>query len=94
MEYKDAVVAADGGVNLRSSASTSSIKLAVIPKGAKIQAAQFNETWSKVEYNGKSGYAMTEFIRYTDDESMNDDAIKLVESIEKELAQLKAMLQA
>ena len=94
MDYKEAVVTADGGVNLRSSASTSSIKLAVIPKNAKIKATQHDANWSAVEYNGKTGYAMTQFIQYTDENENDDEIFALIGNMEKELAKLKAILQA
>lgn len=94
MNYQDAVVTADGGVNMRSSASTSSMKLTVIPKGAKIKAAKYDDDWSAVEYNGKTGYAMSQYIAYAGEDDLNDNAIALVENMEKELAALKALLRA
>ncbi len=94
MNYQDAVVIADGGVNMRSSPSTNSTKLTVIPKNTLIKAAKFDDEWYAVEYAGKNGYAMAKFISFSTDEPLNDDAIALVENMEKELAKLKALLRA
>lgn len=94
-EYKEAVVTADGGVNFRTRASKDAPKIGVIPKGAKIKAFDIGNGWSKVDYNGRDGYAMTEFISFDVSEADdNIEAVKLVENIEKELAKLKKMLQA
>ncbi|MBR4457367.1 MAG: SH3 domain-containing protein [Clostridia bacterium] len=94
MNYQDAIVTADGGVNMRSSASTSSMKLCVIPKNAKIKAAQYDNDWYAVEYNGKTGYAMAKFISFTNEDLTEDELFRHISNIEKELAELKALLRA
>ena len=94
-EFKEAVVTADGGVNMRARANTSAARLCVIPQGAKIKAFDMNTGWSKVQYDNKDGYAMTQYISFdTDTIEDNADALKILDNIEKELARLKKMLQA
>ncbi len=94
-ELKTAHVSADGGVNLRVKPSTSSARVLTIPKGGELSAAECNETWSKVLYNGQEGYVMTQYISFGE-ASLDDnaDALKLIENMEKELSALKRMLQA
>ncbi len=58
--YVDTV---DGGLNIRSSASTSAKRLGVIPKGAEFLVLTYGSTWCYVKYNGITGYAMTKFIK-------------------------------
>lgn len=50
-------------VNLRASRSTSSARLASIPKGATILIQGVNGDWAQVTYNGKSGYCKTNYLR-------------------------------
>ena len=98
-EYKEAVVTAEGGVNMRVRANTSAARITVIPQGAEILAFDMSNGWCKVKYHEREGYAMTKYLSFNVDRIINndedtDDALKLVESIEKDLAQLKKLLQA
>lgn len=102
--YKEAVVVAEGGVNFRTRASVSAPRITTIPQGTEIAAFDMNNGWCKIKYNGREGYAMTKYISFNPDAIIssaptntvqdNADALKLVENIEKELANLKKMLQA
>ena len=38
--------------------------IALMPKGAKITVLEKGGTWTKVKYNGKTGYAMTGFLQF------------------------------
>ena len=50
-------------VNLRAEASTDSERLALIYQGeALTQIESYDNGWSKVEYNGQTGYLMTEYL--------------------------------
>lgn len=49
-------------VNLRKKPSTSSDRLAKVPIGTKVPLLSYGEQWCYVEYNGISGYMMTEFL--------------------------------
>ena len=95
METGNAMVTADGGVNLRSEKSTKSTRLAVIPKGAKINAEVVDDTWSSAEYKGKKGYVATRYITYDGEENGNvivNEQMQIIANIQKELSRLKTLL--
>lgn len=59
-----------GRLNLRSGPSTQNATLAQMPTGSMVQAEQYNDTWSRVQYTdakGKtySGYAVSEYLSET-----------------------------
>lgn len=63
---ESAIVATQqGSLNLRMSASAGSTILTTIPKGAEVQVTSKGSTWSKVAYNGISGYVMTSYLQFT-----------------------------
>ena len=64
-----ATVHADSGstVNLRSSASTSASIVARVPVGSVVDVDDHGTTWCHLQYNGKSGYMMTQFLIFGGD---------------------------
>lgn len=93
--YQNAVVKANGGVNMRSTPSKSSAKITTIPNGTIVSAAQYDDEWSKVKYGGKEGYAMSEFLTFGENDDVIANSIEaIIENIEKELKQLRSLLQA
>lgn len=51
-------------LNLRASMSTSSQKLVTIPKGGKVVLLmKYSNGWSKVSYNGRTGYVSSQYIK-------------------------------
>ena len=51
-------------LNLRASMSTSSRKLTLIPKGGKVSLVmKYSNGWSKVTYNGRTGYVASQYIK-------------------------------
>lgn len=50
-------------VNLRSRASTGSTSLMKIYSGKKVTVLVPGDTWTKVKYNGTTGYMMTRFLK-------------------------------
>ncbi len=50
-------------VNLRSTRSTSSKRLASIPKGASITISSVSGDWAQVTYDSQTGYCMTKYLR-------------------------------
>lgn len=53
-------------LNLRASMSTSSQKLALIPKGGRVTLVmKYSNGWSKVTYNGRTGYVSSQYISKT-----------------------------
>lgn len=51
-----------GTLNMRAEPSKTGKVLAAIPYHTSLEAEYVDNTWSKVTYNGKTGYVMTEFL--------------------------------
>ena len=50
-------------VNLRAEASSDSERLALLYPGETVtEVESYDNGWSKVEYNGQTGYLMTEYL--------------------------------
>lgn len=63
-----------GSLNLRSTPSTSSVKIASIPDGSKVQILQkTNQDWNKIVYDGKTGYVMSKFLSSSVSSTINID---------------------
>lgn len=58
------VTTASGGLNLRSSASTSGKVKAVIPQNTVISVISMGGTWTQVTYNNQTGYVMNSFLTF------------------------------
>lgn len=59
-------------LNLRASMSTSSRKLTLIPKGGKVSLVmKYSNGWSKVTYNGRTGYVASQYIKVVGNSSNN-----------------------
>lgn len=59
-------VNAEGGLRLRSEASTSSSTLLVVENGAQLVITEFGEQWSRVNYAGTEGYMASEYLSHAD----------------------------
>lgn len=58
------VVTGNGlGVNFRQKPSVAALAYGKIPEGAYVNVLESLGDWCKVEYNGKTGYVMTEFLQ-------------------------------
>lgn len=57
-----ATVCADIGLRLRSSASTDSDSLLIIPNGTHITCTGWKNGWAQTTYDGKSGYVSASYI--------------------------------
>ncbi len=53
------VTTSSGSLNLRSQPTAGSMVLGTIPKGARVSVLEQGTSWTKVIYNGKTGYAMS-----------------------------------
>lgn len=51
-----------GGVNLRSTASTKAVRLAVLAEGTKVNILSDDGEWAKVSADGLTGYCMSKFL--------------------------------
>lgn len=58
----EAIVTASSRLNLRSAMNTSSSILAQIPSGATVGVISYASDWSKVTYNGYTGYVSSQYI--------------------------------
>ena len=52
-------------VNLRKSNSKSSAVLKRVPIGATVSVVSHGDAWTKVTYNGTTGYMMTEYLAFS-----------------------------
>ena len=57
------VTTAKGGLNLRQGASQSYARILIIPRNAYVQVITYGKAWCYVQYNGRTGYVMTEFLK-------------------------------
>ncbi len=53
-------------LRLRKTAPSGSV-LATMPKGAKVEVLEKGSDWSKVKYNGKTGYASNAYLEFEED---------------------------
>jgi len=65
--YSTKYITAPSGntVNLRKTASTKSAVMIRIPLHTEVQAVSYNTEWSKVKYNGTTGYMMSKYLTST-----------------------------
>lgn len=95
MSTTNAVVIANGGVNMRSEPSTTSTRLVTIPKDAAFTAEPHDDTWLKATYNGKTGYVMSQYVQVaTGTTSVLTEEMQIIANIERELARLKTLINA
>ena len=62
-EEKLAIIAADQGVNMTATANPDGMKVAVLKQGTRVKLIREEDSWSKVEYNGRLGWVRNEFIQ-------------------------------
>lgn len=89
-----------GKLNLRENPDTHSNRIAQIPDGAIVTVDEYGDKWCRVEYNGKQGYAVTQFLAPVDEApapTVDDDVAKWVyealEANEKERYALTMLQQ-
>lgn len=58
------VTTQSGSLNLRKEARAGSTILTTIPRGARVTVTQRGDVWSAVQYQGISGYVMSEFLTF------------------------------
>jgi hypothetical protein len=89
-----------GKLNLREKPDTHSNRIAQIPDGAIVTVDEYGDKWCRVEYNGKQGYAVTQFLAPVDEApapTADDDVAKwlftALEANEKERYALTMLQQ-
>ena len=68
------VICEDGTVNLRQSSSMNAQVLAQLSDGTAVTVLSDDGSWSEVRYQGMTGYMLSEYLAYTDEESVLPDA--------------------
>ena len=54
-------------INMRAARSTSAVLLEKIPQGTEVEVLEIGGTWTRIKYNGETGYVMTKFIQTADE---------------------------
>ena len=57
-----------GTLNMRSGKGTNYPRVAQIPNGATVAVVDHGNEWSKVTYNNYTGYVMTEFLSFDEED--------------------------
>ena len=58
------VATQSGGLNIREASYVGARILIVAPKGSTVTVVEHGTTWSRITYNGVTGYAMTGFLNF------------------------------
>lgn len=86
------VFAESGGtVNLRASASTSGALVIRVPVGSEVCILSSEGNWSRVQYAGKSGYMMNEFLIMDDEEEETWTLEERVADLEDRVSRLEGL---
>lgn len=83
-----------GKLNLRAKPDTNSTRVAQIPDGAIVTVDEYGDKWCRVEYNGKVGYAVTQFLAPVDEAAptVDDEVAKwLYSALEANEQERKAL---
>ena len=65
VENVEAEVVNGSALWLRREPSTSGATITMMYQGERMRVLEKGETWTKVEYAGLTGYAMTQYLRFT-----------------------------
>ena len=93
MAKKSATVVAERGdsVNMRKRPNTAGSIVMKVPVGANVTVNENTSEWAQIVYNGNTGYMMTKFLEFFDEEAAADDEItNLVNQINALVAELAA----
>ena len=52
-----------GPLNMRKSDSKNSELISRVPNGSKVEIIEKGESWTKIEYDGKIGYVMSDYLK-------------------------------
>ena len=83
-----AIVYAENGnpVKMRAKPSTASNTYWEVPHNTTVTVSERGDTWSKIEYNGRTGYMMSKFLKY-------DEEAKETETTEDQVAVSRVELE-
>ena len=71
-----AEVAGTGSLWLRADGSTAAAALAKMYRGERMTVLEKGDTWSKVQYKGQMGYAMSQYLRFYEEEAWCGEAVE------------------
>ena len=66
---------------LRKGASTTATTITKMYRGEHVTVLERGETWSKVQYAGQMGYAMSQYLRFYEEEAWNGEAMENTRAI-------------
>lgn len=61
--YHKAIVANANKVNFREQPNKDAKVLAILPAGANVRFVEYGSEWTKIEFDNKTGYMMTKFLK-------------------------------
>ena len=67
-----------GGLNMRQDTSTDAARLTLIPNGSRIAILEKGTVWAKAVYNEYTGYVMTKYLQFEDEESSESKETDMV----------------
>ena len=82
-----------GTLNMRAAPSSSSMVLAQIPYGTALEAEFTSDDWSKVTYNGKTGYVMNKFLGESSTQVTKDELQRIYNSLKSTLQTIENVLK-
>lgn len=82
-----------GVLNLRAEPSSKGKVLARIPYGTQLETSQLDANWSKVIYDGKTGYVMNKFLVVSLKQITKEDLQKIYNSLQEVLQMLEKILK-
>ena len=74
-----------GGLKIRQEASKEAAVLTLIPNNSRIAITEKGDVWSKAIYNQYTGYVMTKYLKFEDDESSEIDTVTI--TLRKDIAE-------
>lgn len=82
-----------GTLNMRAAPSSSSTVLTQIPYGTVLETEFTSDEWSKVTYNGKTGYVMNKFLGESNAQITKDDLQRIYNSLKSTLQTIESVLK-
>ncbi len=83
------VETAKGSLNMRSKPNAESTIVRKVPNGEEVDVLETGDTWSKIEYRGKTGYVKSEFLSDTPRETPEPEIVEVMVIQEGGYARIK-----
>jgi uncharacterized protein YgiM (DUF1202 family) len=82
-----------GKLNVREAPSASARLVFQIPYGETVTVDNLTDEWTSIEYQNKTGYAKTEFIKPVSTSVSKEDLQKIYNSLSECLATIKLVME-